>query len=194
MISYISGEVAYINETSVVVDVSGIGYEIFLTPVNISRLTIGEKAKLHTFMNVKDDGISLFGFYSKDELSLFNKLITVNGVGPKGALSFLTTYTPEDIILFILCEDTKSLSKVSGVGAKTAQRVILELKDKFKNMETIKSSFEYEETSSNKKMETIEALVSLGYTKTEAATVVQKIYNDDLETEELLKLALKLMI
>ena len=154
-------------------------------------------------MNVKEDGISLYGFYTIDELDLFNYLIGVSGVGPKGALSFLNTFEPSEIIMAIVSEDIQTLSKISGVGKKTAQRVILELKDKFKNFDFFKSFSDENNNDGAKvenikknsaKLEAIEALSALGYSRSEAVKAVGEVYEDSLSVEQLLKKSLKAMI
>lgn len=138
MISYIKGTLVHRGNGVVVVEASGLGYEIFVSAATLSVLPeVGETVKIHTHMNVKEDGISLYGFSTAEELELFHRLISVTGVGPKGALGFLSQLKPQEIILAILSDDVKTLSKAPGVGRKTAQRVILELKDKFQTADAI---------------------------------------------------------
>lgn len=200
MIAYIKGTLAQKGESFLVVEAGGIGYYIHASTMTISGLPeTGQEVKLHTYMNVKEDGISLFGFSSLEELTLFHKLITVNGVGPKGALSFLAVLKPTDIMIAILSGDTATLCKAPGIGKKTAQRMILELKDKL-NMED--SAFFGQEEESNSlqmgtldpKWEAAEALAALGYSKSEAIKAVKAAYEEGMDTEELLKLALKKMV
>jgi len=182
-----------------IVETGGIGYEIFVSPTLLSSLPAMENlVKIYTFMSVKDDGISLFGFSSREELDIFHKLITVSGVGPKGALGILSQLMPREIVMAILSEDVKTLSTAPGVGKKTAQRLILDLKDKFKTKDGMMEGFfeESRETvlggiSNEPKFESIDALTALGYSRSEAAKAVGDIYEDDLTTEELLKRALK---
>lgn len=199
MISYIKGILTYTGENFIIVETGGIGYEIFVSPTLLSSLpTMENLVKIYTFMSVKDDGISLFGFSSREELDIFHKLITVSGVGPKGALGILSQLMPREIVMAILSEDVKTLSTAPGVGKKTAQRLILDLKDKFKTKDGIPGGF-FEESggtvlggiSNEPKFESIDALTALGYSRSEAAKAVGEIYEDDLTTEELLKRALK---
>lgn len=202
MISYVKGILEYIGDTYIIIEAGGLGYKIFVSSMTISTLpTKGNNVKIFTFMSVKDDGVSLFGFASMEEMDIFNKLITVSGVGPKGALGFLAYLTPSELMLAIVSDDIATLSKAPGVGKKTAQRVVLELKDKFKTDDFLglsaskgKVNMNNISLSSEPKFETIEALTSLGYTRSEAAKVVSEVYIEGIETEELLKLALKKMI
>ena len=149
-------------------------------------------------MNVKEDGISLYGFSTAEELELFHRLISVTGVGPKGALGFLSQLKPQEIILAILSDDVKTLSKAPGVGRKTAQRVILELKDKFQTADAIAMEIEAEElmpTGSNgAKFEAMDALAALGYSRSEAAKAVNGVAAEGMTTEDILKAALKKMV
>lgn len=138
MISYIRGEVLFRNESSVVIDVNGIGYEVFV-PYNVMcalERTTGT-IELYTYLQIKEDGASLFGFASKEELRLFKLLITVNGIGPKGALGIMSYMSVNDLILAVLADDAKTISKAPGIGSKTAGKLILELKDKFKLEDTL---------------------------------------------------------
>ena len=149
-------------------------------------------------MNVKEDGISLYGFSTAEELELFHRLISVTGVGPKGALGFLSQLKPQEIILAILSDDVKTLSKAPGVGRKTAQRVILELKDKFQTADAIAMEMEAEDlmpTGSNgAKFEAMDALAALGYSRSEAAKAVNGVAAEGMTTEDILKAALKKMV
>lgn len=198
MISYIKGTLQYLTENDVIVEAGGIGYQISVSPVTLSKLPeIESEVKIFTFMSVKEDSVSLFGFLSREELELFQKLITVSGIGPKGALSFLAQMTPTELILAILSEDTATLCKAPGVGKKTAQRLVLELKDKLKNTDFIEQT-KLERTAdkkavipSNAKFDAIEALTALGYSRSEAAKAVSSVYIEGETTEIILKHALK---
>ena len=139
-------------------------------------------------MNVKEDDISLFGFLTQQEQTIFHQLLSVSGIGPKGALAFLSEMTPEDIIIAILSEDIKTLSKTPGIGKKTAQRLILELKDKVKPQEVIQQT---PQKDTNEKWEAVEALTSLGYSRSEAMQAVNACYKEGLSVEEILKLSFK---
>lgn len=200
MISYIKGTLEYISENYIIVEAGEIGYQIFVSHATISQLpNIGKVTKINTYMSVKEDGIALFGFASMEELEIFNKLITVSGVGPKGALGILALLSPLDIVLAIISDDVNTLCKAPGVGKKTAQRVILELRDKFKNEDILAQTMNEgaKDTASRSyetKFEVIEALTSLGYSRSEAAKAISDIATDEHSTEELLKIALKKMI
>lgn len=195
MICYLNGIVENISSNSIILDVNGIGYQILVSANTLENIpSKGNRLKIYTYMNVREDSISLYGFLSNEELNMFNLLITVSGIGAKVALGILSSITPYDISLAILTEDISALSKCSGVGKKTAGRIILDLKDKLKQ-----NTYEIEGTNSNFKSksknsiknEAIEALTSLGYAQSEATKSVISIYNDNLNLEELIKLSLK---
>lgn len=141
MISYIRGEVLFRNESSVVIDVGGIGYEVFV-PYNVmcamERAT--GQVELYTYMQVKEDGVALYGFADRQDLRTFKLLITVSGIGPKGALGIMSYMTTQDLMLAVLADDVKAIAKAPGIGAKTAGKLVLELKDKFKLEDTLGDS------------------------------------------------------
>lgn len=188
LISYIKGIITYKTNSFVVVECNGIGYKIFVSSATLSHLNETETVMIYTFMNVKEDNISLFGFLTQQEQTIFHQLLSVSGIGPKGALAFLSEMTPEDIIIAILSEDIKTLSKTPGIGKKTAQRLILELKDKVKPQEVIQQT---PQKDTNEKWEAIEALTSLGYSRSEAMQAVNACYKEGLSVEEILKLSFK---
>lgn len=188
LISYIKGIITYKTNTFVVVECNGIGYKIFVSSATLSHLNETETVMIYTFMNVKEDDISLFGFLTQQEQTIFHQLLSVSGIGPKGALAFLSEMTPEDIIIAILSEDIKTLSKTPGIGKKTAQRLILELKDKVKPQEVIQQT---PQKDTNEKWEAVEALTSLGYSRSEAMQAVNACYKEGLSVEEILKLSFK---
>lgn len=188
MISYIKGIITYKTNTFVVVECNGIGYKIFVSSATLSSLNENETIMIYTFMNVKEDDISLFGFLTQQEQTIFHQLLSVSGIGPKGALAFLSEMTPEEIVIAILSEDIKTLSKAPGIGKKTAQRLILELKDKVKT-EEISQQTSQKDTS--EKWEAVEALTSLGYSRSEAVQAVNACYKEGLSVEETLKLSFK---
>ena len=200
MISYIKGTLERRAESYIIIETGGIGYRIFISPATLAKLPqTGETAKVFTYFSVKEDGVSLYGFASAEEQEMFHKLLTVSGVGPKGALGFLSQLTPQEIILAIISEDVKTLSKAPGVGRKTAQRVILELKDKFKTEEALSMGEEVQgivETSvgGDAKFEAIDAMTALGYSRSEAAKAVNAVAAEGMSTEDILKAALKKMI
>ena len=131
MISYIRGELADVEENKVIVDAGGIGYGIFMSGHAIGLLPrVGSEVKIYTYLNVKEDCMQLFGFLTRDELSVFRLLITVNGIGPKGGLSILSKLTPDELRFAVMAGDVKLISSAPGIGRKTAEKLILELKDK----------------------------------------------------------------
>lgn len=200
MIAYINGTLERRAESYIIIETGGIGYQIFVSPATLAKLPqTGERAKVFTYFSVKEDGVSLYGFASAEEQEMFHKLLTVSGVGPKGALGFLSQLTPQEIILAIISEDVKTLSKAPGVGRKTAQRVILELKDKFKTEDALSLGEEVQgivETSvgGDAKFEAIDAMTALGYSRSEAARAVNAVAAEGMSTEDILKAALKKMI
>lgn len=201
MISFIKGMVADIEEDKVVIECNQIGYNIFVPASVIGNINrTGEEVKLYTYMSVREDAVTLFGFLAKEELNLFKKLISVSGIGPKGALGILSTLSVDNLKLAILSEDAKAIAKSPGIGAKTASKLILELKDKI-SMDGIfepESGNQMEtgagagETSLQK--DAVDALVSLGYSSSEALNAVRKACGkqkdaDDVST--IIKLALR---
>ncbi len=196
MIAYIKGSLEQRADGSVIVEAASLGYQIFVSETTMRSLPdIGEMVKLYTFMNVKEDGISLYGFSTADELHIFQCLLSVSGVGPKAALGFLTNLTPQELIVAILSEDVHALCKAPGIGKKTAQRVILELKDKVKTEDAIAVNMDFvPSTENNTVLEAIDALTALGYSRSEAAKALNGIATEDMTTEEILKAALKKMV
>lgn len=201
MIGYLKGELAELKENYVVLEVGNIGYEVYLPASAIMDLpSRGSTIKLYTYMHVREDAIGLFGFLTKDDLEMFKLLITVNGIGPKGALGILSAITADDIRFAVLAEDAKAIAKAPGIGSKTASKLILELKDKFK----LESAFEQrlinqENKLSNsgiqsKKEEAVQALTVLGYSASDALKIVHQIeITEDMTSEEILKQCLKKM-
>ena len=132
MIAFVRGTAVDMTENSVIVEAGGIGYEIYMTGTDLSRIHMGEEVKIHTYFNVREDAMQLYGFRSKDDLQMFKLLLGVNGVGPKAAVGVLAGITADELRFAILSDDVKTLSKAPGIGKKTAQKLILELKDKMK--------------------------------------------------------------
>ena len=205
MIRYIKGTLEMIEEDAVILDNQGIGYRILVSPKLMDRLPVmGGEMKLYTYLNVREDAMQLFGFGNVDELEIFQMLITVSGIGPKAGLSILGTLSADDIRFAVLADDAAAIAKAPGVGAKTAKKVIVELKDKIAAKETVNAVLEKaagkgavkEENAgvSKASAEAVEALAALGYSAAEALKAVKQIENaGELTTEELLKQALKLM-
>lgn len=197
MIAYIKGELEYIKDDSIIIDNNGIGL-LIKTPTsvinNLPRLH--EEVKVHTYMYVREDEMSLYGFNTVSDLEVFKLLINISGIGPKAALAILSTLSVNDLRFAVLGSDSKAISKAPGVGPKSAQRVIIELKDKldFNDVLSDNELNETKATASNddNKAEVILALVSLGYSNSEAVKAVSNVDNaKDLDSEQLLKAALK---
>ncbi|MBQ2936825.1 MAG: Holliday junction branch migration protein RuvA [Lachnospiraceae bacterium] len=201
MIAFVRGEIADITEDNVVLDVGGIGYNIKVSTQTAQRLPgIGKEAMLHTYTCVREDAFQLFGFLTRDELSVFKKLITVNGIGPKGGLAILSVMSADDLRFAIISGDAKAIAKAPGIGSKTASRVILDLKDKVSVEETLikREMNEYAALGENGSLqaenEAVEALVALGYSPSDAVKAVKKASAPaDADAEVILKLALKNM-
>ena len=192
MIGYIKGTVTGIFNGMVLLENNGIGYNINISERNISNLAPSSEIKIYTYLSVKEDDISLFGFLTRDELELFKRLITVNGIGPKGAIAILSAFDTDTLRFIILSGDAKSLSKAQGVGLKTAQKVILELKDKIDITGTGETGITQNVSLESPSNEAVEALVALGYSNTEAYKAVNSVKDaENMDTDKLLKLALK---
>jgi Holliday junction DNA helicase RuvA len=197
MFSYIKGTVAEKGNGVIVLDVNGIGFKLFTSQCTIAdtNCKVGDTATLHTYMYIKEGIMDLYGFSTREELELFLLLISVNGVGAKGAVSILSVATSEKIALSIVTDDVATIKQASGIGAKTAQRICLELKDKIKNESFVSSdtdafsSFVPVETGNNLS-EAVSALVSLGYTSQEAQKAVKGASAND-SVEDIIKKALK---
>ena len=197
MIGFVNGEIEFIGDDQVLIDCGFMGYNIFVPGNVIDSCRIGDEIKLYTYMNVREDAINLFVFLTSDELNVFKKLITVNGIGPKGALAILTIMSPNDLRYAILSEDSKLISRAPGIGVKTAQKVILELKDKL-DIETIGDysadglSRSTVSISSDIVEEAIEALTALGYSNSESTKAVKACdLSGCTSAEDIIKQALK---
>ena len=196
MISYIKGILEEINENGIIVEAGGIGYFISVAPSVSARLKLKSDVKIYTYMSVKEDGISLFGFESRAQQELFKKLTSVSGIGGKTAMGLLGAVTVSDITSAIVSNDVNTLCRAPGLGKKTAQRIILELRDKV-SCDSILPGISGEELfdsaimPSDSKAEAVEALVSLGYTRSEAAKAVSTVYSENDNTSEILRKSLK---
>lgn len=203
MIAFLRGEIADITEGSLVLDVNGIGYEVLVPGQLISAVPgIGQTIKLHTYMQVREDAVVLFGFLTKDDLQMFRMLTGVNGVGPKAGLSILSAIGADDLRFAVLADDAKRIAKAPGIGAKTAQKIILELKDKLnveeafeKKLSSVQDVQGVTEVSKSRVVQdAVEALVALGYSSTEALKVVRSVKPaENMDVEDVLKEALKRM-
>ena len=198
MFYYVNGTVAEIETGLAVIDCSGVGYACATTNYTLSQLKKGERAKLYTYLNVREDAMEMFGFASQSELRSFKMLIGVSGVGPKAALSILSSTTPQQLSMAVVMGDEKALTAAPGIGKKIAQRIILELKDKL-----IKEQGGFEAGSgaavampaqSNKAGEAAAALAVLGYGSQEIAAALKGIDMDALPLEEIIRQSLKQMV
>ena len=200
MLSYIIGEVAEISADTVVIENNGIGFNIKTSAMTIDSLPpVGDMVRIYTYLHVREDAMQIFGFLSKDELEVFKLLLNVNGIGPKGALGLLSAISTDDLRFAVLSDDVNLIKSCPGVGAKTAQKLIIELKDKLR----LEDAFEMAVNNNNKKNtvqdntvivmnEAVEALVSLGYSSKDAIAAVKKVENiQNKNSEQILKEALK---
>lgn len=201
MITYIRGELVAIEEDKVIVDVGGVGYGIYMPATAMNYLpAIGEELRLHTYMNVREDAMQLFGFLTRDDLKVFKLVIGVSGIGPKGGLSILSHLSPDDLRFAVMANDAKTISAAQGIGKKTAEKLIIELKDKL-NIEDVLNKVtdtEVVDVSNNAneiQAEAVQALVALGYGSTEAMKAVKKVqFDEETTVETVLKQALKYMM
>ena len=194
MISYIKGKLEAKNIDSVIIEVGGIGYKIFMSVNSMDRLgEAGTDVKVYTYMRVREDDISLFGFCTNEELKMFEQLLGVSGVGAKSALSILANISPSSFALAIITGDINTLKGLPGIGAKSAQRMILELKDKMKTQEAIETEFIPAKTAikNDKAKDAIEALQVLGYSRKDIDIIMAKINTEELSVEEIIKQGLK---
>ena len=205
MISYIRGALASVEEDKVIVDVGGVGYGVYMSVHAMSHLPpAGNEVKLHTYLNVKEDAMQLFGFLTRDDLQVFKLLIGVSGIGPKGGQSILSVLSPDDLRFAVASGDVKAISAAPGIGKKTAEKLIVELRDKL----SIETALEHEVSGGNSDAEArgaaqadsevlsdaIQALVALGYGSTEALKAVKQVeLTDGMDVETVLKQALKYM-
>lgn len=194
MFSYIKGTLELKTLNYIVIDVNGVGFKIFMSESAIQRLDeTGKNIKIYTHMQVREDDISLYGFITNEELRMFELLLSVSGVGAKSAINMLSSITPSKFALAVISNDVKTLTKIPGIGTKSAQRIILELKDKLKTEESItKDDIEIKNSiiEDNKLEEAIQALKVLGYTRQEIENVIKKIDTTTLSIEDIIRKAL----
>ena len=203
MYAYIKGTLAETAEDAVVVEAGGIGYNIKVSTATAELLPgVGNEVKIYTYTLVREDAFQLFGFLTRDDLEIFKKLIAVNGIGPKGGLAILSVMSADALRFAVMAGDAKAIAKAPGIGAKTAERVILELRDKISLEDTLGGLGTPAETAGGAagaqngdnliKREAIEALVALGYSASDATAAVKKVeVTEDATSETILKLALK---
>lgn len=193
MIAYLKGIIDIKRQDYVVIDVHGVGYKIFMPEGAIQNLEVDSEAKIYTFMRVREDDVSLYGFLNVEELAMFELLISVGGIGAKSAVGILSNIAPSKFALAVITDDVTTLKKLPGIGAKTAQRIILELKDKIKTQEATEQENEIKQKTevSDSAKDAIEALHVLGYTRREVEEAISKIGESNLTTEEIIKQGLK---
>ena len=194
MIAYIKGKLEVKNVDNIIIDVGGIGYKIFMSANSIQKVgEIGINIKIHTYMRVREDDISLYGFCTNEELRMFEQLIGVSGVGAKSALSILSNISPSSFALAIISGDVNTLKSLPGIGAKSAQRMILELKDKMKTQDAIETEFTPTRVINidDKTRDAAEALQVLGYARKDIDMAISKINTSEMTVEEIIKQGLK---
>lgn len=201
MISFIKGYVAETTENSVILETDSIGYEIFMTGPAIEETSrMQDKIKIYTYFHVREDVMQLYGFLSRDDLEMFRLLLNVNGIGPKAAMGVLAAITADELRFAVLSDDVKTISRAPGIGKKTAQKLILELKDKLKLEDAFEKKLDHQEENlsladtslRDSRQEAVEALTALGYSSTNALRAVRQVSEetgDDVEA--ILKAALK---
>lgn len=197
MLAYIKGSLAMKLEGYVVIDVGGLGYKVFMSEKTIEELgNIGDIVKIHTHYHVREDDISIYGFKTNEELKMFELLLGVSGIGAKSAINMLSNITPSSFALAVITNDTSKLVKIPGIGAKSAARIVLELKDKLKTVEAaqkenteIKVAIEEDD----KITEAISALQVLGYNRKEIEKALEKIDKDSLSLEDIIRKGLLIL-
>lgn len=202
MFSYLKGYLTQKGQNFAVIEVSGIGFKVYTSATTLQSISASEEnspVTFYTYLYIKEGIMDLYGFSSQEELNMFELLISVSGVGAKGAIAILSSLTPSKLAVSLVTNDVASIKKASGIGPKTAQRIILELKDKIKNEELIaspqeKSADEAEFIANDARSEAVSALMVLGYSKFEAERAVAKASPDLADTEEIIKSALKALI
>jgi len=196
MFAYIKGELAEKTQNYVVIDVNGIGYQIFVSELAISQIgEVGSIVKLHTYYYVREDLICLYGFLNREELRMFELLLSVSGIGAKSAIATLSNITPSSFALAVITDNVATLTKIPGVGKKTAQRLILELKDKIKTEEAVAKAPETQivlGTNENVE-EATAALQILGYTKKEVEKALEHVSVENASVEEIIRKCLSIL-
>lgn len=200
MISYVRGELAAVEEQMAVIEAGGIGYGIFMPKQALSLLPQpGNEVKVYTYLNVREDAMQLFGFLTRDDLEIFRLVIGVSGIGPKGGLNILSCLSPDELRFAVMSGDVKAIAAAPGIGKKTAEKLILELKDKL-NIEDVlekashgDDNLDYGHVQGGESMqaEAVQALVALGYSSTESMRAVKKTSDNCATVEGILKEALK---
>lgn len=200
MISYVRGELAAVEADKAIIDVGGVGYGVCMSGQTLSMLPQpGNEVKIYTYLNVKEDAMQLFGFLTKDDLEIFKLVIGVSGIGPKGGLNILSCMSPDELRFAIMSGDAKAISAAPGIGKKTAEKLILELRDKIDIEDVLDNAahggdteqFHAGEAESSMQAEAVQALVALGYGNAESLRAVKQTSPDCQTVEDILKEALK---
>lgn len=200
MIGYIKGVIEEIEENSILLDHGGMGFRINMPVALLDRNAHkGDQVKIYTHLQVKEDDMQLYGFYTRDDLEVFRLLLNVSGIGPKGAMNILSVISADNLRFAVLSDDAAAIAKAPGIGKKTAQKLILELKDKFRLEDAFEKKLAHgqedvlaENTDRGAAAEAIQALTALGYSAAEAMQAVKKVEGaEQMDTEALLKAALK---
>lgn len=200
MISFIRGELAAVEPQKAIVDVGGVGYGVYMSQQALSLLPpVGNEVKLYTYLNVKEDAMQLFGFLTRDDLDIFKLVIGVSGIGPKGGLNILACMSPDELRFAIMSGDAKAISAAPGIGKKTAEKLILELRDKVDIEDVLEHAAHGDDTpsvragdaESGMQAEAVQALVALGYGNAESLRAVRRTSPDCASVEDILKEALK---
>ena len=197
MFYYLNGTITVLDANLAVVDCGGVGYACHTTNYTISKLQIGKPARLYTYCNIKEDAFDIYGFSTREELSCFERLLGVTGVGPKAALAILSVVTPDQFTLAVMTQDEKTLTMAQGVGKKMAQRILLELKDKIAGAQTALNAAQMDTAPAMRGSKTAEAtaaLASLGYSQQEIALALKGIDVQTASVEEIVRQALRAMV
>lgn len=196
MLAYIKGKLEMKFNNYVVIDVGGLGYKVFMSETAIEKLgEIGKEVKIHTHYHVREDDISIYGFNTNEELTMFELLLGVSGIGAKSAITMLSNITPSSFALAVITNDTSKLVKIPGIGAKSAARIILELKDKLKKKEVVQEDSNITEAivEDNRISEAIAALQVLGYHRKEIDKALEKLEKETLSIEDIIKKSLAIL-
>lgn len=204
MISYLRGELAAVEEQKAIIDVGGVGYGVYMSQQAMTLLpACGNEVKVHTYLNVREDAMQLFGFLTREDLEVFRLLIGVSGIGPKAGLNILSCLSPDELRFAVLSGDAKAISAAPGIGKKTAEKLILELKDKLKIEDVLEHAAHgddravqngMESADTNMQAEAVQALTALGYGSAESLRAVKKTSPDCVTVEDVLKEALKYLL
>lgn len=195
MIAFLKGKVDFKTNSFIVIDVNGIGFKVFMTESSIQSIEKEQEIKVYTYMRVMEDDMSLYGFLNNEELAMFELLISVGGIGAKSAIAILSNIEPSAFALAVITDDVSKLKKLPGIGPKTAQRIILELKDKIKSEQALEDSSDIKEkiVIDNNTQDAIDALQVLGYNRKSIEKALEGLDTKDMSVEEIIKQGLKLL-